>query len=139
MRNVAQGEREKGKCEFSTSTSIPKGRTIWVVMAITETPRRISIVSLKTEFDLKIVMRRMFPVCPVAPRFGPVDSAIGAIAAVAGTLFTAWVVANMLATHGPEALRGAVMSPPMLGGLTAEEIAASRQAGQRPRPWWRFW
>jgi hypothetical protein len=48
-------------------------------------------------------------------------------------------VNNMLASHGPEALRGAVISPPMLGGLTAEEIAASRQAGQPPRPWWRFW
>jgi len=46
---------------------------------------------------------------------------------------------NMLAAHGPEALRGAVVSAPMLGGVTAEEIAASHRAGRPPRPWWRFW
>jgi len=48
-------------------------------------------------------------------------------------------VNNMMTSHGPEGLRGAVVSPPMLTGLTAEEIAASRQSGQPPRPWWRFW
>lgn len=43
-----------------------------------------------------------------ATPFGPVDSAIGAIAAVAGTLFTAWVVANMLATVPARPLASAV-------------------------------
>jgi len=59
--------------------------------------------------------------------------------AVAGRSAEMDCVNNMLATHGPEGLRGAVVSPPMLGGLTAEEIAAGRQTRQLPRPWWRFW
>jgi hypothetical protein len=59
--------------------------------------------------------------------------------AVAGRSAELDCVNNMLASHGPEALRGAVISPTVLGGITAEEIAASRQGGRQSRPWWRFW
>jgi len=58
--------------------------------------------------------------------------------AVAGRSAEMDCVNNMLTSQGPEGLRGAVVSPPMLGGLTFEEVAASRQE-ERPRPWWRFW
>lgn len=56
--------------------------------------------------------------------------------AVAGRSAEMDCVNNMLRDHGPEGLRGAVMSPPMLCGLTAEEIAGSRPT---VRSWWRFW
>jgi hypothetical protein len=71
----------------------------------------------------------------------PADRPLAAEAwnAVAGRSAEMDCVTNMLTSHGPEGLRGAVMSPPMLGGLTAEEIAASRQSGRPPRSWWRFW
>jgi hypothetical protein len=59
--------------------------------------------------------------------------------AVAGRSAQMDCVNKMLASHGPEALRGATLSPMVMGGITAEEIAASRQADRRPRPWWRFW
>jgi hypothetical protein len=59
--------------------------------------------------------------------------------AVAGRSAEMDCVNNMLASHGEGALRGAVLSPIMLGGITAEEIAASRQGSRQPRPWWRFW
>jgi hypothetical protein len=59
--------------------------------------------------------------------------------AVAGRSAEMDCVNNMLASHGEEGLRGAVFSPIVLGGITAEEIAASRQGDGQPRPWWRFW
>jgi hypothetical protein len=59
--------------------------------------------------------------------------------AVAGRSAEMDCVNKMLASHGPEALRGATISPPVLGGITAEEIEASRQGDEQPRPWWRFW
>jgi hypothetical protein len=59
--------------------------------------------------------------------------------AVAGRSAEMNSVNNMLAAHGPEALRGAVVSASMYAGVTAEEIAASRRAGRPPRAWWRFW
>jgi hypothetical protein len=59
--------------------------------------------------------------------------------AVAGRSAEMDAVNNMLASHGAEALRGAAISPMVLAGITAEEIAASRSGGQAPRPWWRFW
>lgn len=47
---------------------------------------------------------------------------------------------NKLLEHsGPEGVRGAVVGPLALGGVTAEEITASRPGGGRGRPWWRFW
>jgi hypothetical protein len=58
--------------------------------------------------------------------------------AVAGRSAEMDCVNNMLASHGLEALRGATISPPVLGGITAEEIAASRPGEHQPRPWWRF-
>jgi hypothetical protein len=59
--------------------------------------------------------------------------------AVAGRSAEMDCVNNMLASHGPEALRGAAVSPTVLGGITAEEIAASHQERRQSRPWWRFW
>ena len=38
---------------------------------------------------------------------------------------------------GPDALRGAAAGPLVLGGITAEQIAASRPG--HDRRWWRFW
>jgi hypothetical protein len=71
----------------------------------------------------------------------PADRPLGVEAwnAVAGRSAEMGCVNDTLAAHGPEALRGAALSPPVLSGLTAEEIAAGRQGGRRPRPWWRFW
>ena len=40
---------------------------------------------------------------------------------------------------GPDGLWECVVGPLGLGGITAEEIAASRPGGGRRRPWWRFW
>lgn len=68
----------------------------------------------------------------------PADRSLDAAAwnAVAGRSAEMDAINNMLAAHGAEAVRGAVVSPPALAGITAEEIAASRPP---PRPWWRFW
>src|SRR5262249_46017374 len=46
---------------------------------------------------------------------------------------------QLLERGGPEGVRGAVGGPLALGGVTAEEIAASRSGGGRGRPWWRVW
>lgn len=70
----------------------------------------------------------------LAPADRPLDA--GAWNAVAGRSAEMDCVNAVLRDQGPEGLRGATMSPPMLCGLTAEEIAASRPA---VRPWWRFW
>jgi hypothetical protein len=43
---------------------------------------------------------------------------------------------RLKASSGPEALRGAAAGPLVLG-ITAEQIAASRPEPERP--WWRFW
>jgi hypothetical protein len=59
--------------------------------------------------------------------------------AVAGRSAEMDCVNNMLASHGPDALRGAAVSPTVLCGIMAEEIAASRPGDGRARPWWRFW
>jgi hypothetical protein len=71
----------------------------------------------------------------------PADRPISleAFHAVAGRSAEMDCVNNMLASHGPDGSRGATLGPPVLGGITAEEIASSRRGESGGRPWWRFW
>jgi len=48
-------------------------------------------------------------------------------------------VNNMIAQGGPDAMRGAVVGPTVLCGVTIEQITASRPKPAPRRPWWRFW
>ncbi|MDW8244653.1 MAG: hypothetical protein RMJ88_15710 [Thermogemmata sp.] len=46
---------------------------------------------------------------------------------------------RFLESYGPDALQGAVSSPLVVCGITAELIKASRRRSDRERPWWQFW
>jgi hypothetical protein len=46
---------------------------------------------------------------------------------------------RFLESFGPDALQGALSSPLVVCGITAEQIKASRRGRGRERQWWQFW